>query len=110
MTSLEKLCRANRWRIRPANLERPSLIASSDVDGWNGHFMVPMEGEMWHVTLNDRTGWRRLSVANAQSKELPSWTVMKRLKDAFFSDTDWVIQFYPPRNVESAVDCLELWQ
>ncbi len=110
MTSLEKLCRANRWRIRPAVTGRESLIASTDAEGWNGHFLVPIEGNLWHVILSDRTGWRRLSVSNAQSKDLPSWTVMNRLKDAFFADNDWVVQFYPPRNVASAADCLELWQ
>jgi len=110
MTALEKLARANRWRIGPANLTHPSRIASSDADGFNGHFLVPMEGDLWHVILCDRTGWRRLSVSNAQTKELPGWTVMNRLKDAFFSDTDWVVQFYPPKDVESPAGCLELWQ
>jgi hypothetical protein len=109
MTSLEKLCRANRWRIRPANLERPSMIASTDADGWNGHFMVPLEGEMWHIVLCDQLGWKRLSIANAQRRELPSPLIMRHVKALFYGDDSWVVQFYPPGNLTNDLS-IDLWE
>jgi hypothetical protein len=104
-TSLEKLCRANRWRIRAGEL------GSSEVDGWNGHFIVPLDGELWHVMLSDGAGWKHLSVTNAQKRMLPSWTTMCRLRDAFFDDADWVVQFHPAKddNINAHPYCLHLW-
>ncbi len=96
----------------PKRMNDPAFVArlKAKRDKEEAKLVVPMEGDLWHVILCDRTGWRRLSVSNAQTKELPGWTVMNRLKDAFFSDTDWVVQFYPPKDVESPAGCLELWQ
>jgi hypothetical protein len=105
-TCLEKLVRANRWRIRTGKM------ASSEIDGWNGAFQVPLEGELWYVMISDREGWRHLSIRNSQKKALPSWQVMTRVKACFFGDDDWVVQFIPPR-AEYVNDCqwvLHLWQ
>jgi hypothetical protein len=111
MTGLEKLCAANRWRIRAADPTKPSSIASSDFDGWNGHFMVPLEGEIWHVTLSDRRGWKHLWVANAGKRIAPSWSVMCQLKSLFYADDEWVVQFFPPKDYEiyDASFRLHLW-
>ena len=106
-TSLEKLCRANRWRVRKGQ------FASSDSDGFNGHFLVHLEGELWLVIVSDQLGWKHLSVTNAQKKTvMADWTVMCRLKDAFFSDDDWVVQFHPAKNdhINDHPYCLHLWQ
>lgn len=116
MTCTEKLCRANRWRIRKgvcAIGPVPSAsLASTDEDGWNGHFLVPLEGEMWHVIISDGGGWRHLSVSNAQRKILPSWNIMCRLKDAFFDDEAWCVQFHPPKqaNINDHPFCLHIWE
>jgi hypothetical protein len=112
MTSLEKLCRANRWRIRPADAAHPSVIASTDADGWNGHFMMPLEGEMWYIVLSDKMGWKRLSIANAQKRQLPSPQVMCHVKELFYGDDEWAVQFYPPKDqhIESGYPYrLDLW-
>jgi hypothetical protein len=106
MTGLEKMCRANRWRIRN------SQWASTDQDGWNGHFLVPLEGELWHVIISDGEGWQHLSVTNAQKRIMPGWHIMCRLKDAFFADDVWVAQYHPAKedNVNDHPFCLHLWR
>lgn len=104
-TCLEKLCRANRWRVKTGKW------ASTEVDGWNGHFMVPLEGELWMVRISDGMGWRHLSVSNAQKRVLPSWHIMCRLKESFFGDEDWVCQYHPPKadNINDHPFVLHLW-
>jgi hypothetical protein len=106
MTCTEKLCRANRWRIRTGK------NGSDDTAGWNGAFLVPFDGELWHVIISDGGGWRHLSVSNAQKKVLPSWNIMCRLRNAFFSDEDWVCQFHPAKDdyIDDHPFCLHLWQ
>lgn len=106
MTCLEKLCRANRWRIRTGTM------ASDETHGWNGAFLVPLEGEMWQVIIADGMGWRHLSISNAQRKVLPSWNIMCRIKESFFGDDDWVIQYHPPKDdyIDVHPYVLHLWQ
>ena len=90
-TSLEKLSRANRWRIKTGT------FASTEVDGWNGLFLVPMDGRIWQVCLSDGFGFRHLSATNYTRKELPPWQVMVRLKEAFFDDATWVVMYIPAK-------------
>lgn len=117
MTALEKLCRANRWRIRKGmqigRREVPEELVSDETAGWNGDFLVPLEGQIWHVRISDGMGWRHLSVTNAQKASmLASWGIMCRLKDAFFADDSWVIQFHPAKddNINDHPYCLHLWE
>jgi hypothetical protein len=106
MTALEKLMRANRWRIRTGKM------ASEDVDGFNGSFYVPLDGEMYFVIISDGWGFRHLSISNAQKKVLPTWETMCRVKEMFFSDDSWVCQFHPPADVQVNDHpwCLHLWE
>jgi hypothetical protein len=87
-------------------------MGSDDSFGWNGHFLVPLDGELWNVRISDGGGFRHLSVSNAQRKTLPTWNVLCRLKDAFWADEDWVVQYFPAKS-EYINDCkwaLHLWQ
>jgi hypothetical protein len=106
MTCLEKLSRANRWRIRTGE------FASDETDGFNGHFLVPLEGELFHVILSDGMGFRHLSVSNAQKRTLPSWTVLRRLKETFWGDDSWVVQYLPAKDdyVNDHKWVLHLWE
>lgn len=115
-TSLEKLCKANRWRIRAGQKlgakEIPAELISSDYDGFNGDFLVPLSGELWHVRISDGMGWRHLSATNAQRPTMtPTWEVMCRLKDLFFDDSEWCVQFMPPKeeNINVHPHCLHIW-
>jgi hypothetical protein len=105
MTALEKLCKANRWRIRKGQM------ASDETAGWNGIFLVPLEGEMWKVMISDQGGWKHLSISNAQRKIMPSWNVMCRVKDAFFGDDEHCVQYHPAKEdyINDHPWCLHLW-
>ena len=106
MTTLEKLRKAERWRIKTGKL------ASSETDGWNGDFIVPLDGELWHVRISDGWGWRHASVSNAQAKVLPSCSTMCRVKQAFWDDDAWVVQFHPGKTdyVNDHDFVLHLWE
>jgi hypothetical protein len=121
MTCLEKLARANRWRLRAGDphlskqaqggFSRASF-ASTELDGWNGLFLVPMNGQIWEVMLSDGWGWRHLSVTNAQKRQLPPWEIMTRMKETFFADDAWVVMFVPPKEVyiNDHPYCHHLWE
>ena len=87
-------------------------MGSDETAGWNGVFIVPLEGEMWKVMIADGMGWQHLSISNAQRRLLPSWTVMCRIKEAFFSDDDWVVQYHPAKAdyVNDHPFTLHLWR
>ena len=106
MTCLEKLAKANRWRIRTGKM------GSDDTAGWNGAFIVPLEGHMWQVLISDGMGFRHLSATNAQKSMLPSWNVMCRLRDYFFADDAWVMQLHPPKDeyINDHPYVLHLWE
>jgi len=109
-TCLEKLLSANRWRVRTGKL------GSNETLGWNGAFIVPINGQLWQVIISDGTGmnvgWRHLSATNAQRREVPPWDVMCRLKELFFADDAWVVQFHPPKDdyVNDHPFVLHLWE
>jgi hypothetical protein len=106
MTHLEKLLKANRWRVQTGK------YASEDTDGWNGQFTVPIRGEVYLVMISDGLGWRHLSISNVQKKLLPDWHAMARARDLFFADDSWVVQFHPPKedHIDDHPYCLHLWE
>lgn len=89
MTCLEKICRANRWRLRGI-----SKLATTDANGWNGIFIVPISGTVWYVQLSDQEGWRHLCAHSTDLK--PSPEVLHFLTQAFFADDAPVVQFLAP--------------
>jgi hypothetical protein len=90
-TCLEKLMAANRWRIRSGQM------GSENTEGWNGCFIVPVNGQLWQVMLSDHYGWRHLSATNTQRRQLPPWEVMTRLKDLFFADEETCVLYIPAK-------------
>jgi hypothetical protein len=91
VTALEKLIKANRWRIKSGSL------ATSEVDGFNGAFLVPLEGELWFIIASDKLGWKHVSVSNSQKKVLPNWTIMSRVKGCFFGDDEAAVIYLPSK-------------
>lgn len=87
-------------------------MGSEDVDGWNGCFLVPIDGELYHIMISDGMGFRHLSITNAQKKVIPSWEVMCRAKDLFFADDSWVVQYHVPKDeaINDHPFCLHLWE
>lgn len=110
MTTTEKLAKAERWRITKGTLG--AQLDSDATYGWNGAFLVPLDGQMWQVIISDGGGWRHLSATNAQKRETPSWHTMCRLRDYFFDDSAWVVQFHPPKEayINDHPFVLHLWE
>jgi len=107
MTLDQKLERVQKWRCEDAG-----RFSSTAADGWMGMFIVPLEGEMWKVICSHGEGWRHVSISNSQKKQLPSWNIMCRIKDLFFDDEDWVVQYHPARSeyVNHHPYTLHLWK
>lgn len=105
-TTLEKLSRAERWRIKTG------AMGSTPLDGWNGCFLVPLDGELYKVMIGDGFGWRHASVSNAQKKTLPSWQAMCRIKDLFWGDECWVVEYHPAKEdyINDHPFVLHLWE
>jgi hypothetical protein len=86
-------------------------MGSDETYGWNGAFLVPLGGDLWHVVISDGEGWKHLSIKNAQSRKLPTWTVMCRVKACFFGDDEWAVQYFPAKAdyINDCEWCLHLW-
>jgi len=56
-------------------------------------------------------GWQHVSVTVEFDKRTPRWEVMCFVRDLFWDDGDWVIQFHPPKKeyVNFHPCCLHLW-
>ena len=57
-------------------------------------------------------GWEHVSVAPMKKHITPSWDDMCRIKDMFFNDDEWVVQFHPAKSeyVNNMPNCLHLWR
>jgi hypothetical protein len=90
----------------------PKELFSSKEDGWNGSFIVPIDGDMWHIRISDGGGWRHLSISNMQRKVMPTWQIMCRAKELFWGDDELVVQYHPPKSdyINDHPFCLHLWQ
>lgn len=97
MTCLEKICRANRWRLR----------GTTDADGWNGIFLVPISGRLYYVRLSDQDGWRHLCAHSTDPKLPPE--VIHLLTEAFFADDAPVVQFLSPSYLADRY-IIHLWE
>lgn len=99
----------NRYRLRFGPL------GSTEEDGFNGVFSLPMDGEARRVCVvaSDGMGWRHVSVSFGNtSRKTPSWEVMSWVKSLFWNEEDWVVEFHPAKSeyVNQHEGCLHLWQ
>lgn len=64
------------------------------------------------VIWSNGGGWEHVSMAPYRHSYVPSWDDMCRLKDLFFRETEWVVQFHPPASeyVNNVANCLHLWR
>lgn len=56
-------------------------------------------------------GWEHVSVAPFNGR-IPTWEDMCFLKDMFWGDDQWVVEFHPPASeyVNNMENCLHLWR
>lgn len=57
-------------------------------------------------------GWDHVSVTTRRTNLCPTWREMEAVREAFFYDSELVVQFSPPRTkvVNIHPGCLHLWR
>ena len=113
----------NQFRMKGPNM---SLWDSSDEDGMNGAFDIPLAGHGHNVIacciVSDGSGlegtsiepWEHVSVHIEEFRKtrIPTWTEMCQVKELFWNDDEVAVQFHPAKkdyvNVHPHV--LHLWR
>jgi hypothetical protein len=89
------------------------MFASSWEDGFNGFFLVPVNGEWLKVIASNGMGWEHVSVSKRDNpNRVPNHDHLCRIKQLFWGDDVWVTHFYPPKSeyVNNHAGCLHLWR
>jgi hypothetical protein len=96
----------NEYRIRIGD------FASSEKDGNNGAFKIPMLGCRYDLLAIASNGeeWEHVSVS--LSYRTPNWEEMCYIKSLFWDDEDCVVQYHPPKSeyVNFCKNCLHMWR
>lgn len=97
----------NHFRIR----QGPA--GSTEADGNNGAFQFS-RGKVckYLIVASDGEGWEHISVSMLGQKRCPTWAEMCMIKNIFWDDEDWVVQYHPARSeyVNVCETCLHLWR
>jgi len=85
-------------------------LASTETDGNNGVFCFQHSGFFLRTIASDIGGWEHVSVS--LERRNPTWKEMCHVKDLFWDENDWVIQFHPSKQayVNNHPHCLHLWR
>lgn len=81
--------------------------------GFNGFFCLWIEGERVKILASDGEGWEHVSVSlNDNPKRVPKYSIMCAVKQLFWGDDKWVVQFHPPASeyINNHGGCLHLWR
>lgn len=92
---------------------RTGTFASSERDGFNGFFELIVNGEPVRIIASDGMGWQHVSVSKPSNRNKPpNWQQMCEIKELFWGDDVWVVQFHPARKdyVNNHPGCLHLWR
>lgn len=100
------------WATLNQHREKSGLYRSFPSDGFNGLFRLRINGLPICIIASDGMGWQHVSVSIEGSGNPPSWSVMCQVKDLFWGDDDWVVQFHPAKSeyVNNHPGCLHLWR
>lgn len=101
------------WTFLNQHRIRNGLMRSNDSDGFNGAFILPVNGLNLQVVCSDGLGWQHVSVSIQEAPTCtPSWETMCKVKDLFWEPEDAVIQIHPPKSqyVNLHLGCLHLWK
>lgn len=94
----------NEYRVRSG------MFASTDADGNNGLFLIPMSGQIMKAVISEDPLWEHVSVS--LRRRCPTWEEMCRVKALFWDDEDCVMQLHPPKSewVNNHPYCLHMWK
>jgi len=89
--------------------------ASDPSYGFNGafKFTLPPDPRSILCIASDGCGFKHVSVSYILSPaKTPSWEVMCQVKDLFWEEEDWVVQFHPAKSesVNFHKGALHLWE
>lgn len=87
------------------------MIVKAGIDGGIGELYL-LERRYGSVIWSFGGGWEHVSLAPYNSRQLPTWDIMCRLKDMFFYDEEVVVQYHPAKSeyVNNVPNCLHLWR
>lgn len=102
----------NNNRVVKATAGVMSKYVSEPSDGFNGMFRFVLDGHFIRCVASDGEGWQHVSVTLEREAKIPSWTMMCKIKELFWNDQDWVVQFHPAKSeyVNNHPGCLHLWR
>ena len=100
------------WTYLNQCREKRGQFGTTPADGFNGLFWIPLNGLQVRCIASDGEGWQHVSVSLVNSNMPPSWSIMCQVKELFWSDEDWVVQFHPAKSeyVNQHHGCLHLWR
>lgn len=96
-------------RLNPMRIRHPFAPHHAG-DDHNGAFLLRRNGQELIVIASNAGGWDHISVSLAD--RCPTWEEMKAVKQLFFNDDEWAVEFHPPANRNISVHdyCLHLWR
>jgi hypothetical protein len=99
-------CKAERYRLRDGPLGSDSTYGNAGV------FRVPIGRIKVHCVISDEGGWDHVSVSIPGASRCPTWEEMCAVKELFFRDDEWVLQYHPAKaeNISVHAYCLHLWR
>lgn len=65
------------------------------------------------VIASDEGGWQHVSVSLADyPRTVPNYATMQQVRELFFEDDHWVVQFSPPKaeHINNHEGCLHWWR
>jgi hypothetical protein len=91
---------------------RTGMFGSTESDGFNGAFLLYINGEAIKIIATDGLGWQHVSVSKQNRNKPPNWDIMCQVKDLFWPEDQWVVQFHPAKSeyVNNHPGCLHLWR
>lgn len=92
---------------------RSGPMASDSSYGFNGFFCVWILNERVKIIASDGLGWEHVSVSlNDNPKRVPKYEIMCAVKQLFWGDDKWVVQFHPPATeyINNHSGCLHMWR
>ena len=103
----------SNWNYLNQHRVNAGPFTSTAEDGFNGAFCLTLNGMKVKVIASDGMGWQHVSVSfHDYSKQIPSWSLLCKIKELFWEPEDWVVQFHPAKSqyVNNHPGCMHLWR
>lgn len=90
-------------------------VETRGIDGGAGIIKLPRDNKLGYtkatIIWSIGAGWDHVSVCPLNGS-MPKWEDMCMIKDMFFEDDEWVVEFHPAKSeyVNNMPNCLHLWR